>query len=393
MKYCVLIMDGASGRAIPERGGQTSLGLAHTPNLDKLVRQGTVGLTRTIPTGMEPSSACGCMSIMGYDPKVYYKGRGGIEARSLGIPVADDEVVFRCNLVAIRDGQMWDYSAGHISTGEARELISALNDSMGNTSVTFYPGVGYRHICKIRGHRETLQATCTPPHDIPNRPVAGFLPAGPGSQLLLDLMKRSEPVLQIHPVNQLRKARGEVPATTIWLFWGTGRIPEMPPFQKLYGVRAAMTSGVDLLGGLARMAGMAVLDIPGVTDGPDNDYAGQVAGALNALEEYDLVFVHIETPDEAGHHGSTMEKVAAIEIIDKEVVSRVMAQRNLRLLVMPDHPTPIEIRTHCDDPVPFLLWGDGFAANGAGRFTEAEAKKTGFFIGEGHELIGRLTAG
>ncbi|UCH51113.1 MAG: cofactor-independent phosphoglycerate mutase [Chloroflexota bacterium] len=394
MKYCVLIIDGAAGWALPEREGKTSLELAHVPSLDAMAQEGIVGLVRTVPKGMEPSSACACMSVLGYDPKVYYRGRSGIEAKSMGISVADDEVVFRCNLVAVRDGRMWSYSSGHIDTDEAQALMATINEKLGGDEVHFYPGVRYRHICKIKGHDDTLQSICTPPHDIPDKPVAEFLPQGPGSDLLLDLMERSKAVLREHPVNLERQARGDIPATMIWLFWGSGRIPEMPPFKQAYGLGAAMTSGVDLLRGLARMADMAVLDIPGVTDGLDNDYGAQVVGALKALEKHDLVVIHVEAPDEAAHVGSIDEKIKAIQMVDKEVVSRIRPWNMdaLRVLILPDHPTPIKIQTHTDEPVPFVLWGLGFASNGAHRFTEAEAKSTGIFIDDGYNIMSRLTS-
>jgi len=392
MKYCVLIIDGAAGLPLPERGGKTCLELARTPNLDAMAVQGTSGLVRTVPPGMEPSSACACMSVLGYDPKVYYRGRAGIEARSMGIPVGDGEVVFRCNLVTVRDGKMWDHSAGHISTEEAEPIIAALNERLGNEDIHFYPGVSYRHICKFAGHEDTLQAVCTPPHDIPGKPVAGFLPRGNGSDFLRDLMARSEAVLADHPVNVARGGRGEVPATTIWLFWGTGRVPDMPRFRDVYGLNAAVTSGVDLLRGLAKMMGMEVLDIAGVTDGPDNDYRSQAEGALAALRRNDLIAIHIEAPDEAAHAGSIDEKVATIERIDEEVVGRLRSwnEDTLRVLALPDHPTPIATRTHSGEPVPFLLWGQGFEANGARRFTEAEAAGTGVFIDEGYTIMQRL---
>jgi len=332
------------------------------------------------------------MSVLGYDPKVYYRGRAAIEARSMDINIGNGEVVFRCNLVAIRDGKMWSYSSGYISTDEAQQLIGALNQSLGNDKVHFYPGVSYRHICKLKGQEDTLLATCTPPHDIPNKPIADFLPKGPGSKLLRDLMVRSEAVLQDHLVNVARRSRGEIPATMIWLFWGSGRAPDMPPFKQVYGLSATMTSGVDLLRGLAQMAGMDVLDIAGVTDSLDNDYTAQVVGALKALEDHDLVVIHIEAPDEAAHDGSINDKMEAIQRVDREVVSRLHSWRpgSLRTLIMPDHPTPIEIQTHSPDPVPFMLWGPGFSANGAKRFTEAEAESTGFFIEEGYNIMGRL---
>ncbi len=392
MKYCILIIDGASGWPLPERGGKTCLELAHTPNLDAIAQEGTLGLVRTVPPGMEPSSACGCMSLLGYDPIRYYRGRSGIEARSMGIPVDQGDAVFRCNLVAIDDGKMSSYSSGHISTDEAQQLIGALNESLGNDQVHFYPGVSYRHICKLKGREDTLLATCTPPHDIPGKLVEEFLPRGPGSEILRDLMKRSEAVLRDNPTNVKRRARGDIPATMIWLFWGSGQVPNMPAFKQIYGLNAAVTSAVDILRGLARMMGMAILHIPGVKDGLDNDFTTQAAGALEALDEYDLVVVHIEAPDEAAHAGSSDDKVEAIQRIDKEVLGQLRSWQGdaLRMLIMPDHSTPIKSQTHTDDPVPFLLWGAGFTPNGARRFTESEAKSTGLFIEDGYNIMSRL---
>ncbi len=394
MKYCIVIMDGASGLPLPERGGKTCLELAHTPNLDAMASQGTLGLVRTVPPGMEPSSACACMSVLGYDPKVYYRGRSGIEARSMGITIDDGDVVFRCNLVAVRDGKMWDYSAGHISTSEAQQLIGALEESLGNDKIHFYPGVSYRHMCKLTGREDTLLATCTPPHDIPNKPIKEFMPRGQGSGLLRDLMARSEAILRDHPLNVERRSRGDIPATMIWLFWGSGQVPDMPPFKKVYRLEAAVTSAVDLLRGIARMAGMDILDIPGVTDGLDNDFTAQAAGAVEALNGHDLIVIHIEAPDEAAHAGAIDDKIEAIQRVDREVLSqlRFWQADALRLLVMPDHPTPIKTQTHSPDPVPFLLWGAGFTANGASKFSEAEAKNTGLFIDQGYKIMGRLIA-
>jgi len=392
MKYCVLIIDGASGWPLPERDGKTSLELAYTPNLDAMAKEGVMGLVRTVPPGMEPSSACACISAVGYDPTVHYRGRAAIEARSMGITMEEGEVVFRCNLVSVRGGRMWDYSSGHISTDEAGELIVALNESLGSDSVHFYPGLSYRHICKLKEREETLLATCTPPHDIHDKPINEFLPKGPGSDLLRDLMKRSEVVLRDHPVNINRGSRGEVPVTMIWLFWGSGQLPDMPAFQQIYGLSAVVTAAVDILRGLARMMGMGVLDIPGVTDGLDNDFTAQAAGALAALREYDVAVIHIEATDEAAHAGSIDDKVEAIQRVDREVVSqlRLWREDSLRVLVMPDHPTPIATQAHAPDPVPFMLWGPGFRANGAQRFTESEAAKTGLFIDPGYNIIGRL---
>jgi len=387
-----VIIDGASGWPLPEREGQTCLELAHTPNLDATAQEGVVGLVRTVPPGMEPSSACACMSVLGYDPEVYYRGRAAIEARNMGITIGEGEVVFRCNLVAVRDGMMWSYSSGHISTAEAKSLVAALEDSLGNDDISFYPGVSYRHICKLKGREDTLSVTCTPPHDIPGKSISEFLPHGPGSDFLKGLMRRSEAVLRDHPVNVERRNRGDIPATMIWLFWGSGRVPDMPAFKQVYGLSTAMTSGVDLLRGLARMVGMDILDIPGVTDGLDNNYAAQAVGALEALEEHDLVVIHIEAPDEAAHAGSIDDKIEAIQRVDSEVISRIRSWQGdaVRLLVMSDHSTPIKVQTHTDDPVPFLLWGPGFIHNGAKKLIESEAKSTGLFIEEGCNIMGRL---
>ncbi len=392
MKYGIVIMDGAADRPLPQREGKTPLELASTPNLDAMAGEGMLGMVRTVPSGMDPDSACACMSILGYDPRVYYRGRSIIEAKHMGIPVGNDEVVFRCNLVAIRDGKMWSCSSGYISTEEARQLISDLDDALGNDDIHFYPGVSYRHICKLKGREDTLLAHCTPPHDIPDKPIAEYLPRGRGSAILRDLMKRSEAVLRDHPVNVERRSRGDVPATTIWLFWGSDKLPEMPSFEEVYGLRGAMTSGVALPHGLAKIVGMDVLDIPGVTDGPDNDYVAQVTGALNALDDHDLVVIHIEAPDEAAHAGSIDDKVVAIQVIDREVIGRLRSWwgDDLRLLILPDHPTPIEVRTHAADPVPFMLWGPGFTSNGAKRFTESEAEKTDFFLEQGYNIMNML---
>jgi len=394
MKYCVLIIDGAAGLPIPERGGKSCLELAKTPNLDAMAGEGLLGLVRTVPAGMEPSSACACMSVLGCDPKVYYRGRSAIEAKSLDIPIDKEEVVFRCNLVAIRQGRMWSYSAGYISTEESKELITALNDSLGDDSIRFYPGVSYRHILKLKGREDALLAVCTPPHDIPDKPIKDFLPRGGGSEFLRELMERSEAVLRGHPVNLSRQARGDIPATTIWLFWGSGQVPAMPAFKQVYGKSAALTSGVDLLKGLGKMSGMKILEIAGVTDGLDNDYAAQADGALEALDDDDLVVIHIEAPDEAAHAGAVDDKIEAIRRIDGEVIGRLRSRSGeLRLLVMPDHPTPIESRTHSPEPVPFMLWGAGFKPNGAKRFTEKEAKSTGLFIDDGYRIMGKLIGG
>ncbi|MBM3132725.1 MAG: cofactor-independent phosphoglycerate mutase [Chloroflexi bacterium] len=392
MKYLVLIPDGAAGWPLEERGGKTCLELARKPNLDAMAREGRVGMALTVPEGMEPSSACACMSIMGYDPRKYFSGRGPIEARSLGLELEQGEVVFRCNTLAVRDGKMLSFSAGHITSAESHTLIATMNKELGNDRVHFHPGVNYRHICSIKNGEECLGAICTPPHDIPGKPIAEYLPHGPGSELLLELMERSRLVLAGHPVNLKRESEGKIPATMIWLFWGGKPITDFPLFKDRFGLKAAMTSGVGLLEGLAELTGMHVLKIPGVTDNIDNDYRAQGEGALQALERHDMVFVHVEAPDESGHEGLIDEKVKAIERIDEMIVSRVRSWRggDLRVLVMPDHPTPIKIKTHVGEPVPFLLWGPGIKSNGAKSFSEKSAQSTGLSLAHGHELMDML---
>jgi 2,3-bisphosphoglycerate-independent phosphoglycerate mutase len=392
MKYAVVIMDGAAGRPLPGRGNKTSLQLARKPNLDRLAREGTVGLARTVPPGMEPGSAVACMSVLGYDPSVYYRGRSAIEAKSLGIPLKPGEVTFRCNLVNVQDGRLASYSAGNITSLDSHPLIKTVQEKLGTDRVRFYPGVDYRHIAVIKGGSAQLQAECTPPHDIPGQPIATHLPRGAGSDLLRDLMERSKPVLQGHPVNQARIAAGKLPATQTWLFWGSGEVPGLPLFTKRFGLKGAMTSAVDLLNGLAKMSGLTVLELKGVTAGPDNDYAAQTAGAIRALDEHDLAVIHVESPDEAGHSGEVDAKIEAIEQIDRHVIGALLGLKTpLRVLVMPDHPTPIETRTHNPDPVPFLMWGQGIPANGASAWDEDEAKATGTCFMQGHLIMDRFT--
>jgi 2,3-bisphosphoglycerate-independent phosphoglycerate mutase len=384
-------MDGAAGLPIPERGNRTTLELAVTPNLDRMAKEGVVGLVRTVPPGMEPSSAIACMSVLGYDPSIYYKGRSAIEAISMDVPFTSDDILFRCNLVAIKDEMMWSYSAGHISGEEGRVLIEALNKELGGKDVWFYPGVGYRHICKIADHEIALNAVCTPPHDIPNKPIAEFMPHGSGSEMLVDLMERSRYVLSTHPVNEKRQSNGDIPATMIWLFWASGKIPVLPSFETKYELKGAMTSAVDLLCGLGKMAGLTILDISGVTDNIDNDYAAQATGALKALEGHDIVFIHVEAPDEAAHSGSAEDKISSIEMIDREMVSRILEWNNdIQFLVMPDHPTPLTIQTHTEEAVPFVVWGKGIVSNGAARFTEVEAKNTGAFVEHGYSMMDKI---
>ena len=388
MKSVVLIVDGAAGWPVDELGGRTSLEAAHTPHLDAIAAAGTVGLLHTVPEGMEPSSAIACMSVLGYDPARYYGGRGPIEAMALGIELEPRQAALRCNLITVDDGAMRSYAAGHIPSEEAHALIAAVQAAIGDSRVTFHAGVGFRNIATIREGCDVAETECTGAHDIPGQQVAQHLPVGPGADLLCDLMERSKVVLADHPVNLARAARGDLPATQIWLFWpGLQPVP-LPRFQDEFGYRAAVTTAVDLLRGLARQAGIDILEIPGVTDGGDNDYAGQMRAALAALADYEVVVVHVEAPDEAGHSGDARGKVEAIEQVDAQMVVQIVGLGDeVRLMVLPDHPTPLAIQTHAAEPVPFALWGTGFSPNGATSFSEASAAGTGLVVSAGYELM------
>jgi len=372
LKHLVLILDGAAGWPLVELDGNTTLAAAKTPNLDALAAEGTVGLAQTVPEGVEPSSAAACTSILGYDPVASHVGRGAIEAASMGITLAPDEVALRMNLVAVHDGTMASYSCGHITTEESRAIVADLALELSDETFTFYPGVAYRHILVVKGHPELMELAYTPPHDISDRPIAGEEPRGAGAELLLDLMARARVVLANSAANRARAARGEVAATDIWPFW-PGVAPEgLVPFSAMRGISAAMTSGVDLLNGLAVLFGFDRIEIAGVSDGADNDYAAQIAGGIAALQDHDLVVVHVESPDEEGHAGDMAGKIAAIEAIDSLMVSRIREYPGeLRVLCMPDHPTPIELKTHVGEAVPFVLAGPGVAHNGALAYDEA----------------------
>jgi len=393
MKYVVVILDGAAGWPLPELGGRTTLQAARTPNLDALAARGMVGLARTVPEGTEASSAAACTSILGYDPVADRVGRGAIEAASMGIRLEPDEVALRLNLVSITGGAMTSYSGGHITSQDAHEVIAELAAELGDETFRIYPGVAYRHILVVRGHSELLDLDYTSPHDITGQPVEGRAPSGAGAGVLTAFMERARPVLVRSAVNARRVAEGHLPITDVWPFWPGSAPKDLVPFSQRRGKTAALTSGVDLLGGLAVLTGIDRLTIPGVTDGADNDYAGQAAGGLAALADHDLVVIHVETPDEEGHAGDVAGKIAGIEAIDREVVARAMALPGpLRILCMPDHPTPIALKTHTAEPVPFVLWGEGIATDGAVLFTEDAARDSGVLLDPGRDVMDRLLA-
>lgn len=393
MKYVVVILDGAAGWPLPELGGKTTLQAASTPHLDALARAGRLGLARTVPEGEEPSSSAACTSILGYDPIADYVGRGAIEAASMGIRLQPDQIALRLNTVTITDGVMASYACGHIATEESRAIITDIATALDDDTFKLYPGVAYRHILVVTGHPELLEARYTPPHDISDRPVASHLPSGPGSELLLDFMRRARPLLDSSAINRCRAASGQLRVTDVWPFWPGAAPRVMASFAQSRGLRAALTSGVDLLNGLAVLAGIDRLDIEGVTGGSDNDYGRQATEGLAALSDHDLVVIHVESPDEEGHAGDAGAKVRAIEAIDHEVIARVRAfadAGHVRVLAMPDHPTPIAIKTHTGDAVPFVVWGPGVAPNGGGAFHEADATATGLVLDPGHRVMDEL---
>ena len=374
MKVLVVLGDGMADEPLAELGGRTPLEAARTPHFDRIAREGACGLVRTIPPGFEAGSDIANLSLLGYDPGKYYTGRGPLEAASMGVPLGEHDVAYRCNLVTIRDGVMEDFSAGHIPGSEGAPLIRAVD--AGVEGVSLYPGVSYRNLLVVPGGQG---AETTPPHDIVGQKIGPFLPKGGDAPVLLGAMETSRGVLGDQPVNRERVARGERPATMIWP-WSGGRKPGLPPFKKLHGLSGAMISAVDLLNGIARLAGMEVIRVPGATGFLDTDYDAKARYALDALGRFDFLYLHVEAPDEAGHMGSVEEKVKAIERVDG-MVGTIMESFEGIIAVLPDHPTPIRVRNHTPDPVPFAI--KGLKKNGCQRLTEREAGKGGFGLVEG----------
>ena len=397
MKYIVMLGDGMADYPVEALGGRTPLEAAKKPNIDKLARGGELGMVRTVPDGLKPGSDVANLSAMGYDPLKCYTGRSPLEAVSIGIEMADTDVAFRCNLVTLSDEPeyadktMVDYSSGEITTAEAKELIRAVDEAFRTDEILFYPGISYRH-CMIWHHGPT-GLNLTPPHDISDRRVGAYLPENP---VILDLMKRSYEVLKSHPVNQARVARGLNPANSIWL-WGEGTKPGVSRFESLYGVKASVISAVDLIKGIGICAGMKVIEVEGATGNIDTNFKGKGEAALKTLlDGQDLVYIHVEAPDECGHHGDIEGKVRAIELIDEQIVGPLLAGldaagEEYAILVMPDHPTPLAIKTHISDPIPYLLYRSTQpVSSGIETYTEKTAQSTGRYIDRGCELMGRL---
>jgi 2,3-bisphosphoglycerate-independent phosphoglycerate mutase len=395
MKYAVLIGDGMADEPLEKLGGRTPLEVADIPNMREVARNGQTGLIRTIPPGMSPGSDVATLSVLGYDPRKYYTGRAPLEAAKLGIKLGPDEVAFRCNLITVEDERVADYAGGHITSDEAKELVASLSRQMSMPTVQFYSGVGYRHICVVKG-TEMANVDCTPPHDVIGQPMKNHMPRGEGADLLADLMKRSREMLQSHEVNKARLSRGQRPANMIWL-WGQGVTPRMPSFKDRFGVEGSVISAVDLLNGIARLVGLDLVEVPGATGYYDTNYEGKGAYAIKSLEEKDFVLVHVEAADEAGHNGDIDQKIRAIESFDHLVVGPLLRKLGevprSRLVVLPDHPTPIRLRTHTGDPVPFAWCGQGIPGSGAQGFSEREAAGSRWHVDEGYTLMGRFIHG
>lgn len=392
MKYIIIVPDGMADQPLEELNNKTPLEVANTPNMDYLACHGLSGEIQTIPDGMAPGSDVGNMSLMGYDPKKYLTGRAPFEAASLGITQTETQITVRCNLVTVENNKMIDYSAGHITTKEATTLINDLNNFFDLNGIELFPGKSYRHILRmdVPIPKNYMQIKATPPHDIMGKNITKYLPQGKDAVMFLKLMERSREFLENHPINQVRLDLGENPANMIWL-WGQGTLPQIPSYQELYGLKGGVISAVDLVQGIGKLAGLEIIDVPGITGYYDTNYAGKAQYALNYLKNNDFIFIHIEAPDEAGHNADIKAKIEAIERIDKDIlgpiINRYGKHDESRILVLPDHPTPIALRTHTSDPVPFVLFGKGIDHNGANALSEKAAKEQGVIFDNGEELI------
>jgi len=392
MKYAVLVGDGMADYPLEELDGRTPLEVAEIPNMDEIARQGQLGLAKMIPPGFAPASDVAILSILGYNPRHYYTGRAPLEAARLGIELGPEEVAFRCNLITADKGCIADYSGGHISNREAKELIGFLDQKLGTESIKFYPGVSYRHICVIK-NANLIQLNCTPPHDVIGEPIEKNLPRGKGAQQLINLMEHSYELLHSHDINKARINREQNPANMIWL-WGQGPAPRMPSFRERFGIRGGVISAVDLVKGIAKLIGLEPIEVPGATGYYDTDYEAKADYALGYLKKENFVFVHVEAPDEASHNADLDQKIKAIENFDRLIVGpikkRLCEQPAFRILVLPDHPTPIRLRTHTTDPVPFAWCGQGIRKDKAKVFSEPGAARSTLQLSDGYQLMERL---
>lgn len=392
MKYIIIVGDGMGDYPIEELGGKTPLQAANTPNFDKMAKEGVVGLAKTVPDDLPAGSDVANLSVLGYDPHIYYTGRASLEAISKGIDLKEDEIAFRCNLVNVEDGVMKDFSAGHISTFEAEKFIDLLNQKMGDYDIKFYPGISYRNlmIASLIPADSLLYLECTPPHDITGKNISKYLPKGPHSEIIREIMFNSQNLFRENELNLVRKWKNEKEVSMIWL-WGPGFLPKMPKFNEMYSLKGANIAAVDLIKGISSCIGFEVIAVPGATGYYDTDYLAKANYALKALEEYDLAYIHIEAPDEASHNGELKEKLKAIEEIDKKVVGtilkRIKKYKEYKILLITDHFTPLSTKTHSKEPVPFAVYGTSIERGEINNFSEENAGSGKLYFEEGYKIM------
>lgn len=397
MKYVVVLMDGAADTPVAELGGTTPLQAAEKPHIDRLARVSEVGMVTTVPEGFPPGSDVANLAVFGYDPEIYYTGRSPLEAQSMGVPLELSDTTFRANLVTLSDEEdyaqktMVDYSADEVSTEEAHQLIDAVNEALRTGDYEFFGGISYRHL--MVWHRKENRFSLTPPHDISDRVVGPYLPK---DETILALMKKSYEILKDHPVNRARIERGLHPANSLWI-WGNGTKPDLVPYRERFGIKGAVVSAVDLVKGIGRCAELDVLEVEGATGTVHTNFDGKAQAAIGALKNgADFVYVHLEGADEAGHRGEVENKVLSIERIDEKIVAPIQkyldaAGEDYHMLIMPDHPTPLAIKTHSADPIPYLLYRSEAPETERNiRYTEEDAQKTGIYNPKGHTLIHAL---
>ncbi len=399
MKYAIVIPDGCADEPQAALGGKTPLQAAHTPHMDRIAQLGVVGRSDNVPASLTPASDVATLSLFGYDPLVVYTGRAPLETAAMGLKLGPNDWAIRCNLVHVDRKEMRDFTAGHIASEDGRALIESLEKALGGTvpggaagRLEFHAGVSYRNILIYRGPGAPFSAETRtqPPHDVPDKPIAEHLPRGPGADLLQDLMRRSRDVLRDHPVNLARQARGDKPATQVWL-WGQGKAPALEPFYSVYGKKGAIISAVDLVRGVGVLLGWTRVDVPGATGYLDTDYAAKGRYGVAALADHDLVCVHVEAPDEASHEGKADAKVCALEEIDRHIVGPLLdalpAHGSWRILVSPDHRTTLRTRAHAYGMVPFTVAGTGIAASGQASYDEVVAAASDLEFAKGHMLM------
>lgn len=399
MKYLIVLGDGMADEPIASLDNKTILQAANIPTMDKLAAMGRNGLLTTVPEGFHPGSEIANLTVLGYDVREVFEGRGSLEAASMGVPIEDGEMAMRCNIICIEDGKIKNHSAGHISNEEAYQLIDALNEQLGDDRVKFFPGISYRHLLKVKGGDKRV--SCTPPHDVPGTPFADVMvradvpEAQPTADLLNDLILRSQKILSEHPVNKARVAAGKDPANSIWP-WSAGYRPKMKTLQETYGLKnGAVISAVDLIKGIGVYAGLKPIEVEGATGLADTNYEGKMQATIDALKENDLVYLHIEASDEAGHEGDVDLKLKTVEFLENRVVKPIFEEVSkwdepVAIAILPDHPTPCHLRTHISAPIPFIIYKPGMTPDAVTKYDEESAKKGSYGTLTGDEFMRAL---